>query len=239
MMRRNLLNELKLTLKSHEKLNPKLWSEDGKLDPEVWRALDRIGKEWAQFAKIPKSAIKDVTITGGNANYNYTKFSDIDLHLIVDKEAIDCPSVLDEYLQAKKQLWALTHDVTVKGQPVELYAQDYRDTWKPGQGIYSMKQQKWLQKPTPYKIDRRYPEVVRKTKELMYQIDALIDSNSDDVKAFKNIKGRLKGMRSAAIEKGGEYAPENLVFKELRNRGYLDKMNKYLRDLEDQDLSLR
>lgn len=237
-MRRKLLNELKLTLKSHEKLNPKLWSEDGKLDPEVWRALDRIGKEWAQFAKIPKSAIKDVTLTGGNANYNYTKFSDIDLHLIVDKEAIDCPSVLDEYLQAKKQLWALTHDVTVKGQPVELYAQDYRDKWKPGQGIYSMKQQKWLQKPTPYKIDRRHPEVVRKTKELMYQIDALIDSNSDDVKAFKNIKGRLKGMRSSAIEKGGEYAPENLVFKELRNRGYLDKMNKYLRDLEDQDLSL-
>ena len=147
----------------------------------------------------PQSAIKDVTLTGGNANYNYTKFSDIDLHLIVDKEAIDCPSVLDEYLQ--KKLWALTHDVTVKGQPEELYAQDYRDKWKPGQGIYSMKQQKWLQKPTPYKIDRRHPEVVRKTKELMYQIDALIDSNSDDVKAFKNIKGRLKGMRSSAIEK--------------------------------------
>lgn len=237
-MRRSLLNELKLTLKSNDKLNPKLWDKNDKLDPEVWRALDRIGKEWAQFAKIPKSAIKDVTITGGNANYNYTKYSDIDLHLIVDKSAIDCPSVLDEYLQAKKQLWALTHDVTVKGQPVELYAQDYKDSWKEGQGIYSMKQQKWLQKPTPYKIDRNHPEVIRKTKELMYQIDSLIGANSNDMQAFKNIKGRLKGMRSAAIEKGGEYAPENLVFKELRNRGYLDKMNKYLRDLEDQDLSL-
>lgn len=237
-MNRKLLNELKLTLKSNDTLNPKLWSKEGKLDPEVWRALDRIGKEWAQFAKIPKSAIKDVTITGGNANYNYTKYSDIDLHLIVDKDAIDCPSVLDEYLQAKKQLWALTHDVTVKGQPVELYAQDYKDSWKEGQGIYSMKQQKWLQKPTPYKIDRNHPEVIRKTKELMYQIDSLIGANSNDMQAFKNIKGRLKGMRSAAIEKGGEYAPENLVFKELRNRGYLDKMNKYLRDLEDQDLSL-
>ena len=46
-------------------------------------------------------------------------------------------------------------------------------------------------------------------------------------------------MRSSAIEKGGEYAPENLVFKELRNRGYLDKMSKYVRNLEDEDLSLR
>ena len=76
-MRRSLLNELKLTLKSNDKLNPKLWSEDGKLDPKVWHALDRIGREWAQFAKIPKSAIKDVTITGGNANNNYTKYYDI------------------------------------------------------------------------------------------------------------------------------------------------------------------
>ena len=237
-MKRTLLNELKLTLKTHDELNPRLWSKEGTLDPEVWRALDRIAKEWGAFAKIPKSAIKDVTITGGNANYNYTKYSDIDLHLIVDKEAIDCPAVLDEYLQSKKQLWALTHDVKVKGQPVELYAQDYKDTWKPGQGIYSMKQQKWLQKPTPYKIDRRHPEVVRKTKELMFQIDSLINSNSNDVQAFKNLKGRLKGMRSSAIQQGGEYAPENLVFKELRNRGYLDRMNTYIRDLEDKDLSL-
>lgn len=235
---KKLLSELKLTLQSHEKLNPRLWSEDGKLDPEVWRALDRIGKEWAQFAKIPKSAIKDVTLTGGNANYNYTQHSDIDLHLIIDKEAIDCPAVLDDYLQAKKQLWALTHDIKVKGQPVELYAQDYKDSWKAGQGIYSMRQQKWLQKPTPYKIDRRHPEVVRKTKELMFQIDTLINSNSDDIDAFKKLKARLKNMRSSAIQKGGESAPENLVFKELRNRGYLDKMNSYLRNLEDKKLSL-
>jgi hypothetical protein len=45
-------------------------------------------------------------------------------------------------------------------------------------------------------------------------------------------------MRAGAIEKGGETAPENLVFKELRNRGYLDKMSKYTRNLEDESLSL-
>ena len=69
-------------------------------------------------------------------------------------------------------------------------------------------------------------------------IDTLIDSKSDDKEAFKNIKNRLKSHNLAPIEKGGESAPENLVFKELRNRGYLDKMSKYLRNLEDEDLSL-
>ena len=70
-------------------------------------------------------------------------------------------------------------------------------------------------------------------------IDELIDSQSDDIDAFRKLKNRLKGMRAGAIEKGGESAPENLVFKELRNRGYLDKMSKYVRNLEDKSLSLK
>ena len=134
---KTLVNELRLTLRSNEELNPRLWN-DKKLDPEVWQSLNKIAKEWQSFANIPKSAIKDIIITGGNANYNYTKHSDIDLHLVVDKDRIDCEGLLDDYLQSKKQLWALTHDITVKGQPVELYAQDYKDPFRKGQGIYSL-----------------------------------------------------------------------------------------------------
>ena len=178
-------------------------------------------------------------ICGGNANYNYTDQSDIDVHLVVDKEGVKCDGLVDDYLQSKKQLWALTHDITVKGQPVELYAQDFRDPFRKGQGIYSLKSNRWLQKPTKQKIDRRDPEVVRKTKQYMDSIDHLIDSNSDDVASLRKLKNRLKQMRSTAIEKGGEVAPENLVFKELRNRGYIDKMNDYMKNLEDQSLSLK
>ncbi len=235
---RSLITELKLTLRSHETLNPNLWKKE-KLDPEVWRALNRIGKEWQSFANIPDSAIRDVIICGGNANYNYTDQSDIDLHLVVDKEGVKCDGLVDDYLQSKKQLWALTHDITVKGQPVELYAQDFRDPFRKGQGIYSLKSNRWLQKPTKYKIDRKNPEVVRKTKQYMDSIDHMIDSNSDDVASLRKLKNRLKQMRSTAIEKGGEVAPENLVFKELRNRGYIDKMNDYMKNLEDQSLSLK
>ena len=235
---RSLITELKLTLRSHETLNPNLWKKE-KLDPEVWRALNRIGKEWQNFANIPDSAIRDVIICGGNANYNYTDQSDIDLHLVVDKEGVKCDGLVDDYLQSKKQLWALTHDITVKGQPVELYAQDFRDPFRKGQGIYSLKSNRWLQKPTKYKIDRKNPEVVRKTKQYMDSIDHLIDTNADDVASLRKLKNRLKQMRSTAIEKGGEVAPENLVFKELRNRGYIDKMNDYMKNLEDQSLSLK
>ena len=235
---KSLVTELKLTLRTHKELNPKLWERD-KIKPEIWRSLNKIGKEWAAFANIPASAIRDVILTGGNANYNYTTHSDIDLHLVVDKEKIDCQGLLDDYLQSKKQLWALTHDITVKGQPVELYAQDFRDPFRKGQGIYSLKSNRWLQEPTKYKIDRTHPEVVRKTKQYMNMIDDVINSKTDDIPTIKKIKTRLKGMRSSAIERGGESAPENLVFKELRNRGYLDKLSKYLRNIEDESLSVK
>ena len=234
---RSLIRELKSTLQSHDTLNPKLWNGE-KLDPEVWQALNKISKEWAKFANIPNKAIKDVIIVGGNANYNYTKHSDIDLHLMLDKSQVKCDGLVDDYLLSKKQLWALTHDITVKGQPVELYGQDSSDTFKKGQGVYSLKSNGWLQQPTVHKFDANCQAVKDKVYDLEHAIMDLINSKSDDIATFKRMKGRLKGMRSTAIEKGGEYAPENLAFKELRNRGVLDKMNKYLRGLEDQELSL-
>jgi hypothetical protein len=56
---------------------------------------------------------------------------------------------------------------------------------------------------------------------------------------FADLKKKLSDMRSSGIAKGGEFGFENLVFKELRNRGYLDKMNKYEKTAKDQQLSLK
>ena len=93
---------LRLTLRYHNKLNIKFW-DDEYLRPEVREKLLQIGYKWADFAKIPNEAIKDIILVGGNANYNYTRFSDLDLHLVVDKTQIaDCPEILDDYLRDKK-----------------------------------------------------------------------------------------------------------------------------------------
>ncbi len=119
--------DLKLTLRYNQQLNPKIWVGEA-MRPEVIQGLVRIAEEWAEFANIPNSAIIDVVLVGGNANYNYTKYSDLDLHLIVSKEDIaDCPDLIDDYLRDKKQLWTLTHNIQIYGHDVELYAQDRRD----------------------------------------------------------------------------------------------------------------
>ena len=229
-------DDFRLTLKTHKELNPQIWT-DKKLDPEIATNLIKIGKEWAKFAEIPEDIIDDYIIVGGNANFNYTKYSDIDLHLVIDKKKLGCEGLLDDFLRAKKQLWALTHNITIKGHPVELYAQDIEE--KVGsKGQYSLNKKKWIQEPTPYELNRKDPEVVKKVKDFIFQIDTLIDAKSDDRVVFQNLKDRLGTMRKAAIQKAGEYAPENLVFKELRNRGYLEKVSNYLRDLGDKELSV-
>ncbi len=124
----------------NNKLNIKFW-DNGVLRQEVRDKLLQIGTKWAEFAKIPSTAVKDMILVGGNANYNYTRFSDLDLHLVVDKDQIaDCPDLLDDYLRDKKKLWALVHDIKIYSHPVELYAHDENDPLPANQGVYSITQ---------------------------------------------------------------------------------------------------
>lgn len=225
------------TLQYHDQLNPDLW--DGlHLKPEVENKLIMIAHTWASFSKIPVHTIEDVILVGGNANYNYTNFSDIDLHLVIDMDAIsDCPEVLQEYLKGKKQIWSLVHDIKVHSHPVELYAQDVKTPYVKGQGVYSIKDHKWIVKPQKQSVDLQNPNIDKKVNHYIDVIETLINSGAEDT-AFEKIKEKIKNMRSAALKHGGEFSVENLAFKELRNRGYLDKMTKYLQTRQDRKLSL-
>jgi len=230
--------ELRLTLMYHDKLNIKFW-EGLDLRSEVKSKLLEIGYKWAEFAKIPNESIKDIILVGGNANFNYTRFSDLDLHLVVDKTQIaNCPELLDDYLRDKKQLWALMHDIKIYAHPVELYAQDITDPLPAGQGVYSILNDKWIKEPQKQQVNLTDPLLLKKVRDMMEKIDDLIENQADDPSVLKKLKDKIRDMRASAIQQGGEFALENLVFKELRNQGYLDKLSKHIRDIEDRKLSL-
>ena len=228
----------KITFKYHRTLNPKIWN-DNKLKSIVKIKLIRIGQSWADFSNIPRSAIKDMILVGGNANYNYTEYSDIDLHLVVDKKELpNCPDLIDDYLKDKKQLWALTHNIKIYGHDVELYAEEDGIERPTNQGVYSIKYDKWLIQPkyeNP-KIDTKL--LKRKTRDIMDMIDVFIEGKSNEISEMNKLKEKLRNMRSVAIRKGGEFSFENLVFKELRNNGYLNKFSNYINSKQVKELSL-
>jgi len=233
---------LRLTLRYNKKLNIKFWDEYEDISflrPEVRDKLLQIGYRWADFAKIPPEAIKDIILVGGNANYNYTRFSDLDLHLVVDKTQIaDCPELLDDYLRDKKKLWALVHDIKIYSHPVELYAQDENDPLPANQGVYSVMDNEWVMKPKRAEVDLSDPLLLRKVRAMVEKIEDLIENEADDTDVLRKLQKRIRDMRASAIQQGGEFALENLVFKELRNRGYLDKLSNHIKHLEDTNLSL-
>lgn len=235
------LSEFKLTLKFNNTLNNKLW--DGfKLRPRVRSKLLQIGRAWIDYAKIPESAVEEYIIVGGMAGYNYTKYSDIDLHVVVDKSKIsECQDLLDGYLKDKKELWSL-RDITIYGHDVELYAQDIDDEFKTSQAVYSLSKDKWLIEPVSAAIEEKLllqdTAIIKKVKKYTDYINNLIEGESSNIETLKKVKDKLKNMRQEGLDKGGEFSIGNLVFKELRNRGILDKMNQYMKTMEDKLLSL-
>lgn len=226
-----------LALRRHPSLNPKLWDGD-RLRPEVREALLRFAKAWQGFAKIPDNMVRDVWMVGGNASYFYSDGSDIDVHLLVDRSALGHGPIVDDFLKDRKTLWGLKHQATVRGYALEPYAQDVTERPPPGQGAYSLTTDSWVQRPSESEYDPSQDTVLAgKVAHWQSVVDKAVaaDAGAD---AVGSIKDRLAAMRKAGISRGGELNPENLVFKEVRSSGHLQKITDYLRRKGDQALSL-
>lgn len=230
---------IKLSLEYHDELNQKLWDGE-ELRPEVQEKLMVIANKWKEFARIPDDAVHDIVITGGNVNRNYTVLSDIDIHFLIDtyRLPISDPEMLQDYMKAKKDIWAKNHDIKIKGYPIELYAQDVNKETPVSQGIYSILNKQWVIKPENLHLNFENDFGLKsKVKEIMRQIDNVVDHN-ESIETAKEVKKKITDMRGVSIQRSGEFAIENLVFKELRNRGYLQKITDYIKNNEDRALSL-
>ena len=224
--------------KKELQLNKKFW-DDKTLKPEVRKGLLKIGNYWADAIGIPKDAIEDIHLVGGNASYLYNDQSDLDLHLIVDKSKIsECEELLDDYLRARKKLWSYEQDVTIYGTEVEVYAEDVDDPKPARQGRYSLTKGKWITEPSAEAPVMDDVVIQSRVKDLEAEIDEVIESGVANPEQLKWIKERVFKLRRQSIQKGGEFAQGNLVFKKLRNDKYIDKLNDYLKNVTDKNLSV-
>lgn len=226
-----------ISFQINDKLNPKFWSGD-KLKSEVSSHLKKVADAWTEFVGLKKTDVKDILLLGGNAGYNYTKFSDLDLHIVVDvKNTINCPDVASEYYEDKKQLWKLTHNAKIYGHDIEPYVEDIGKRRRKNQGVYSIKYGKWVIIPGKFtgEIDRDL--LNSKVHDMMVKIDRTVRSSTNE-DALVALLSKIRDMRNAGLDKSGEFSFENLVFKELRNKGYIDKLADHILKLQDKSLTL-
>jgi predicted nucleotidyltransferase len=222
-----------MDIKLNKTLNPKLWDKDI-LKEEVLAKLRTIAQAFIGFLEIPNDAVKDIRLLGSSANYNYTKHSDIDLHIVVDYEKVHktCP-VVAGYLYAQKSLFNKEHDITIYGIPVELYAESHKDKTA-SNGIYSIKENKWLSKPSKPKLDVDDLAIKSKYEELERAIN---DTNSQE--EAQQILDKIYQLRKAGLDEVGEFSVENIVFKKLRDNELIQKLKGQIKTSFDKKLSLK
>jgi hypothetical protein len=217
-----------------ESLNSKLW-DDFNLDKEIREDLLKIGKDFFDSIEL-ECEVKDIVFCGSLCNYNWSeKYSDYDLHIIIDFKDVDENLELVEKLcdYAKKK-WNLEHDIFLKGFEVEVAIQDEKDlkesikTNRMG-GAFSVMKNKWLKKPEKIEFVPDEKTIKKKATAIMEVVDEIESKIEEDKypiveKKLDSIWKKIKKSRQSGLEEGGEFSTGNLVFKLLRRNGYVAKV---------------
>ena len=239
-----------------DKLNPKIWElpnerfmsdPKGQVEtmvPKVRERLLDIANQFVEFLDVPVF-VDDVIMTGSLANYNWSNYSDVDLHIIVDftqfpEEQIE---LFQKLFTLKKILFNTNHDITIKNFEVELYAQDEKEIHT-SSGVYSVLYDEWITKPEKINVKVDNTVLMNKVKSWTEKIDEVIEDvkESNDLEKSKEIidklKKKLKDYRKEGLSGDGEFSYENLVFKFLRRNGYISKLENFKNKFVDKKLSL-
>ena len=182
-------------------------------------------------------------MTGSLSNYNWSSFSDIDLHVLIDFDSVNIDKkVLRELFNAKQGMWNSLHDIEVYGYEVELYAQDANEPHF-STGVYSVMNNEWLVSPNRIEDTFDDNKLLQKSLTWMDMIDGVerksyLQDSEETLKMIQKIKDKLKKFRKCGLEDKGEFSYENLVFKFLRRNGYLGKLSELKNKITDDTLSL-
>ena len=229
---------LKESIEKHDKLNPILFLDD-KLRPEVRSRIMKIVEQYiadSQFLEM--NNIIDVELVGSNASFNYTKDSDIDVHIVVNMESISSdPALVQVACNAEKGVFNSKYDFKLFGVDVELYVEDVK-AGTASNGIYSILNNGWIKYPTQTVVpdvsdNKEYHELLNSWSERAEKV--LKSESANDIQIFID---DIYNLRRQSIMVDGEYALGNLVFKEIRNVGLLDALKDRKSEVISKEYSL-
>lgn len=232
-------NELSDVIKSfnpQSELNPKLWVNN-KLNSRVRLRLLDIADKFVDTLDISWVKPEDIVITGSLCNYNWSKYSDIDLHILINfKNVHERTDFVKSYFDSKKKIWNDTHDnLKIYGFPVELYVQDCNEDHI-SSAIYSLEKNKWIVEPNKDKMESLKGDkkkIITKVSDIIEIIDSYekeLDNETDIQKIeilgkkVKKLFDKIKRARKHDLHKNGELGLMNIIFKSLRRCGYLKKL---------------
>lgn len=218
----------------HDSLNPRIWTSDNKLRDDVKLKILEIIEQFESTCEIPLNMV-DAHLVGSNASYNYTDYSDLDVHIISNFEMLDTPKdILQLAFNAVKAKFNADYDISIHGVDVEIYVEDIRSS-SVSNGVYSLYSDSWIKFPEKL-TDVPQPDISATLKFWIGTFNSAIQSgNSDDITQVIN---DIYLVRKNSLDSEGEYGAGNLLFKEIRNLGLLDKAKEAYKAARSRELTL-
>lgn len=246
------MNDIDLSsFRPRKELEPHIWI-NGELNSRVRLRLMDIADDFYDTLGVEWVKPKDVILTGSLANYNYSKFSDFDLHIVMDFEEVDDRvNFVKDYFDAKKKIWNEQHkDLKIYGYPVELYVQDANE-FHNASGVYSLNLNTWIRKPSEdgieaIKLNKFY--IKEKVAKIINKIDDLCEAAETETDEYKleviandanDLFKRIRAARKAGLKRGGEMDSFNIIFKCLRRLGYIGKLVDLKAETYDKIFSIK
>ena len=223
-------------------LNRKFWDKNRLLDRQSKTKLTKIAEDFIEKIDL-QGKVKDITITGSMASYNWHKKSDIDLHIVINYEDFNEDiDLLKDYMALVRSSWNKQHEIMIRGHEVELYIQD-EDEVHHANGVYSIQRDEWIVKPSPATYDIDTDGAIKKADGIQRDIEIVEDlMNSkrflEASGLIEKLKKKIKNLRSSGLNKEGIYSIENLAFKLLRNAGEIDRLHGYGTKAYDEMMSI-
>jgi hypothetical protein len=226
----------------NDELEPNIWKNE-QLRPFIGKKLMEIANDFIDGLPF-NVTIQDVRFTGSLANYNWSKYSDIDLHIVVDfSELDDNKELVKEMFDAKRLRWNEHHDITLKGYEVELYIEDDSEEHS-SSGVYSVMDDQWINKPERTDTSIDLDTAKKKASDIEQQIasiDAMFSRREFEkvIRHVDRLKKKIRNMRQAGLDtEAMEFSPENIAFKLLRRNDMLDILTKLKYKAYDQSMTL-
>lgn len=232
------------TFEKHDELDPRFWNPQKLLKDSIVKRLIKIVEDFIEGLDVEQPiAVEDIRLTGSLANYNWSKYSDVDLHIVVDFSSIDEDEALVKaFFDNARMRWNDRHDIKIYGHEVEIYVENINEDHR-SSGIYSIMEDEWIVEPDPQKVEIDFSTARKKSDDITTQVNMIEQFYQSKprsaLKSIERLKERIRTMRRAGLDSPAqEYSAENIAFKILRREEVLDRLDDMKYNAYDMIMSM-
>jgi hypothetical protein len=219
------------TFENKTTLNPAIFDlENDKMKIDVRESLLDIAKDFYEDLKV-NAKYSDIWLVGSNANYNWSEYSDVDLHILLPFDEIsDDTEFLTEFFNNKKTLWNDAHNIKIDIYKIEIYVQDANNSEAVNSGgIYSVLYDSWIKHPEYMDVKIDVNAVQSAVDQMMQKFKDAFKYKNDPDKfkdALDKLSDYMHDQRQSGLNADGEFSAKNLAFKYLRRKGVGKKIKQ-------------